>query len=431
MKKELLNEELYRIKYLFNHQRGVIVSEQVDLVGDTKSIRVNTPIGGGGISYKRGKESERALPTNTASFVYRNKNAPGEFLDKQVDKMLENSDIVIRTLSDKEQISLWEEIKQNDKYFAADVVRYVQRRGDVKQTILSKKGEEEKVPPIKEPVPDDEKKYPSIDIATPKNIDTTKYFDDNKWVLSEIGRQDIEQNFINPVLKIMEGNENTGKAKRGCINYINVDTSSSRFRNTGDASKMTFLQLSQLRNQATYQYIIDRFKSVGVTEWCNTEGLGNRNYLGENGDGTSGPNPPFKDKDGKIYFYVPKGRTSAEAVTDNKTARNEFGQPLQDKSEYENFKYNRIGLGVAFDFEKEIEPIYEPGDSKNIEGSVANSDEYFAKFIIKSKDKLKWDWDWKLKLRLPSLPSGRPSKSSPVSCPKWGKPRVGGKIINF
>lgn len=427
-----INEELKRMLYLTQHIRGVVISEQIDLVGPKKSVNVNTPIGGGGVTYRAGKESEKTLntQTNTLSYVYRHNKTPGPVLEKQVDEVLKSSDIVDDTLSGEEQLSLWGEIKTNDRYFAADVVRFIQTHKNVKQTILGKKGDEQKVPEIVDETPDIIDNYPGYEITTPASVDTTKYFADNQWVLSKEGIQDIENNFITPIITASQGNENTGKSKKICINYINIDTSASRFRNKGQALNMTFSQLSELRNNATYEYLLKRLKEIGATEWCSTEGFGTRNFSGQNGDGTSGPNPPYKNKEGSPYYYVPKNKTSADAVTDNSKTRYEFGQPLSDKSEYEQFKYNRIGLGVAFKFDGFSDEITKSGGTDQTIPTNLVSNEYTAKFIVKTKGRFSFNWRWK-SLKFPKPPSGRPSGSNPVACPKWGSPKVGGKTINF
>ena len=166
---------------------------------------------------------------------------------------------------------------------------------------------------------------------------------------------------------------------------------------------MTFEELSKKRSDATYEYVIGRLKEIGITNWCDGEKI-TLNYKGENGDGTSGPNPPSGN------YYVPKGGVSSQAVLDNKN-RNEFGAPHKSKSEYDVHKYNRLSVGIGFDFEvppeegdKTIEKVDLPTDKENTK--------YNVKFYGKTKGKWRFKWN-KIQYR---HKGNRPRKSKVDAC---------------
>ena len=106
-----------------------------------------------------------------------------------------------------------------------------------------------------------------------------------------------------------------------------INSSASRFRNTGDAEQYSFAQLSKLRNDWVKEFIMQRLDQLGITVWCSTQNNIQQNINGVNGDGTSGPNPP------KQLPFIPKGQSSMKPASSDETKRNEFGEPLATKEE--------------------------------------------------------------------------------------------------
>ena len=129
---------------------------------------------------------------------------------------------------------------------------------------------------------------------------------------------------------------------------MSVTTSSSRFRNTGAAENTTWAQLSQERATAAQNYIVRAFSQAGIVVGKSPNGKYETKYVinpkGENGDGTSGPNPPSPyvfNTDGRGTWdcsTTRNGQLQAPNVCTPKD-RNKFGQPLPDKAQYEQFKY--------------------------------------------------------------------------------------------
>lgn len=397
-----------QLKYIVNFiDKEGNINEQVniDLEGPTKGIDVKTPIGGFGVSRTAGKEKSGELSDkNTSSFLFRyskakeiNNQTAINNINKLIQKeWLPNESIVRKKLSGEDQIAIWDEILEKDIYLAADTIKYVKTHDWVGQVVVGKKGEKMKEPGSDTP-PTEEPTIPELIIPTTEENNTSDYYPDNSWTLTPNGVRDIEDNFIIPISEIKK------TSIYSCINFIKIDTSASRFRNTGQASNMTFEELSKKRSDATYEYIIGRLKEIGISNWCDGEKI-TLNYKGENGDGTSGPNPPPGN------YYVPKGGVSSQAVLDNKN-RGEFGTPHKSKSEYDVHKYNRLSVGIGFDFE--VPPIDDDTDKvPPVDPFKEEKTKYNVKFYGKTKSK--WKFKWK---KIQYRPKGnRPRKSKVDAC---------------
>ena len=130
---------------------------------------------------------------------------------------------------------------------------------------------------------------------------------------------------------------------------MSVTTSANRFRNTGEAVNKTWAQLSQERSNSAQTYIVQAFQQAGIVVGKSPNGKYETKYVinpkGENGDGTSGPNPP-----GPQYVFNTDGRGTWDCVSTKNGQlqapdvctprdRNKFGTPLNNKAQYEQFKY--------------------------------------------------------------------------------------------
>jgi hypothetical protein len=167
---------------------------------------------------------------------------------------------------------------------------------------------------------------------------TSNFYDNNKWELNEVGKTNIYENVIKPII------DKKGTAKEACIDFVKVVSSASRYRNTdtsGKPSNISFEQLSKLRNDSMVKYIIDTLKSNGIEQWCNTANNIIQEYKGQNGDGTTGPNPPSG-----VPFVKKGGVNMTEVGADDH--RNEFGAPHKTPQEYEKYKYAIPTIQVAY-----------------------------------------------------------------------------------
>lgn len=139
--------------------------------------------------------------------------------------------------------------------------------------------------------------------------------------------KDSLSDFLNRTIK-KYGNDLT-------VTDISISTSSSRFRNSGEYENKSFKQLSQDRANSAYNFVTQMLTEKGFKFSQFTPTL---NSDGENGDGSSGPNPPVG------YNYVDKGDFTMN--TPPKKNRDEVGPPHDTVEEYETHKYCKIDIKV-------------------------------------------------------------------------------------
>ena len=172
---------------------------------------------------------------------------------------------------------------------------------------------------------------------------------------------------------------------------MSVTTSSSRVRNTGDAQDKTWLQLSEERAAAARNYIVQAFAQAGIKVGQSPNGKQETQYVinakGQNGDGSSGPNPP-----GPQFTFNTDGRGTWDCIstqngkpTQNVCTykdRNKFGQPLASKAQYEQFKYLLCTCDLVMKnvFNTQTPPGETPPTSQPIKGNL-----YTIEFYRKQK----------------------------------------------
>jgi hypothetical protein len=382
MERNLLSEEMSRITYLFKHERGVVISEQ-DALDKSRRLDVNLGVGKGSLTYTGRKEKSDELNNESGYFT---KTYNTKFKDKQpttprekadlegftnsVNRILSQRNIIDVLLSSDEQKGLWQEIIDEDQYFAADTIKFVKPKKWIKSISFSKQSESTEKEENKEP-------FVSIDWVEGSTKD---YFLDNYSDLTPKGKRDIEDNYIAPISSAIAEGQKTAKFLGGCIHYLKVLTSASRFKNTGIAADLSFLELSQKRNDTVYNYVIQRLKDIGITINCGPDTSIVRNSEGENGDGTSGPNPPGGD--------------------------NSKGKPHNSKKEYDQYKFNRVYLGVGLNFEKKSIPTPGPESTK-----------YKVEVYGRTKGRFIWRWKWG------KFSNGKQVKSGFKQCWAYGRPK--------
>jgi len=190
---------------------------------------------------------------------------------------------------------------------------------------------------------------PPIPISNPEiNISGTDVFVDNKSNITSTIQSSIDK-FIEDVklsLSIMKSYYSEYKVQ---VKSFTIGASSSRFRNTGEAQDLTWAELSSRRAKNVSKEIIGRLGELGIIVPKGVIEL----KLGENGDGTSGPNPG-KNDEGKQYA-ISKDGTYDNFYTKIKSEElNRFGAPLPSKSDYNQFKW------LIVDCEIEMIPKVQP-----------------------------------------------------------------------
>lgn len=140
----------------------------------------------------------------------------------------------------------------------------------------------------------------------------------------------------------------------GLVDYpFTISTSASRFRNMGPAENLSFKELSEARSQNVYNYLVVELKGL-IPDIDKVKVVLNSN--GTNGDGSSGPNPPYKNDKGQPYKFstgggLPNTFTIDDKKYDRKSVNGQSLEPHTTPQEYEQYKYCIIQLAVQFDYE--------------------------------------------------------------------------------
>jgi hypothetical protein len=212
------------------------------------------------------------------------------------------------------------------------------------------------------------------------------------------------------------------------IKKINILTSADRYRNTEDAEKLSWGELSYARAIAMTKLVEGVAEAVGLDDDIISQlpKVTSIYAKGGNGDGTSGPNPPEPLKFG---YYVNTGGSSKWTegtdrsivtlipidVEGTPTSENADGAktkkeaPEANVADYNKFRYNNIEI------EFETVALYNPKDEITSEKIVALK--YLVKIQIPSRYTTKT-----IKIPIPSITtssssSGKSSKAG--SCPSF------------
>lgn len=195
-----------------------------------------------------------------------------------------------------------------------------------------------------------------VPIQLPVNEDPSNLFENCKY--SPNG------NFVGEVdelVSIISKQKEQMKDPRVFCSYINIESSASRYRNVcGSDKTLSWSKLSKLRNDAALKYLKERLISAGVMVDNETKIV--QDYSGKNGDGSSGPNPPKGlrfNTDGTAAWSC--GDSSAEGQK-CKGKRNDFGAPSSNESDYDEYRYVIMDLGLIFKGQGTPDPDNEKPD---------------------------------------------------------------------
>jgi hypothetical protein len=170
------------------------------------------------------------------------------------------------------------------------------------------------------------------------------------------------------------------------LSYLSVLTSASRLRNTGEAKDKTWAELSKERSDSAKAYVLKRLDEIGVLR-DKTDGVMitteyKIDYNGQNGDGSSGPNPekPYQfNTDGLGTWYCGDATQKGKEC---KGKRSSMGIP-QSIENLEKNKYLVVNLAVIFKAQKEQPKEVPPTDKPETDEVTKSS--YKVKFILPPK----------------------------------------------
>jgi hypothetical protein len=213
------------------------------------------------------------------------------------------------------------------------------------------------------------------------------------------------------------------------LKKIKILTSADRYRNTGSAESLSWGQLSYARALTMARVIEGLAKSAGLDDdiIAQLPKIIEIYAKGDNGDGTSGPNPPegikfgYYVKDGNgVKFVDGEDRKTVTmiAVDDEGTptadsaegAKTKSMDPEANKGDYNKFRYNNIEVEY-----EAIDPKKDPGGS---EESITNL-LFPVKLMIPARYSTK-----RIRIPVPVLTKsyssqGSGGKSGATSCPDF------------
>ena len=219
------------------------------------------------------------------------------------------------------------------------------------------------------------------------------------------------------------------------IKSITVHTSADRYRNTKEAEKLSWGQLSYLRATSMASLVVGMATKSGLQDSVvnKINSMIMLDFKGGNGDGTTGPNPPaplkfgyYTSDKGKSIWNEGKDRNMIDvfAIDNEGTPSGEPKQvkksPESDKDAYNEFRYNNIEI------------VYEAIEK----GSTAEPTEVVEKVV---------DLAYPLKIRIPARYRSKTIKiplpyismgakfvagkgSKPTACPNFSSGGGGGGV---
>jgi hypothetical protein len=243
-------------------------------------------------------------------------------------------------------------------------------------------------------------------------------FLDNSWDLNpEVGKTLRDQ-----LYGVLERRKEGGYTK---ILELNIQSSASRYRNTGKAETLSWGQLSFKRSQVVYNIIKEVLDELKIPEGDpireELNSVAKMDINGSNGDGTSGPNPTgvrtgyyiveklqTKDQTGSSTF---KDVVGADKLMVAKI--DAFGNPegspsekkmatLAKKEDYDKFKYVNVSVKIQ-------ETTIVPGEPASIAVTNVPSNTISPEIILDKKGVKGEGGGFSFKIKLPKwsfLPVG-------------------------
>jgi hypothetical protein len=383
--RNLLNEEIDRMKKLMSFSLGEtsdnLVVEQRN--GGAKGWRLGLKfwpgakgIGSGGFTFSTSKGHQRHLGFQIGkegSQIVDEKGYKGKIETDPIDEeltgwkeFLATDGNMVKRMAETSK-SNWETLKNDPEHIGYAVYsleefnrtfpefkwQYVfcNTEDGIKQELknIPRPPEEDKVPGDFNAV--------SLPIEFPVNGPSNTFFKDNEWAPTEDFAARLEQEVLGPLREIKNGLKVPEGEPVFFLEELEIITSCSRFRNTGAAKDLTFKQLAENRNNSAKEFILGKLKELGVVVDGDTSIT--QNSDGENGDGSSGPNTPkglFVATDGKELTALAPKTPNAEDI------RSEYGNPLTEKTAYDDYKYCIAGMSILANTKYEKPDPEEGGD---------------------------------------------------------------------
>lgn len=376
---DILEEQMDRIKNLINFKiedNGDTISEQPkDFIIRPKFWKGAKGLGSGGlrvvISKGKTKTLKRGKP-GAYQEISKNEGEP-ETPQENWDEFLSNDGQMTQLMSE-DSLATWNTLKEDedDKVYAVVSLEEFNRTfPKFKWTSVIVGNEqtfEEQV------IKGQQKVYPAVPIKFPNEISpSSNFFQDNYYEVTPLFVETVNKDIIQPLVTQMgELKPPAGKPK-AFLEMIDVVSSCSTLPNgpSPDGKTYTFDQLSKLRAETAMNYIIGQLQKIGVL--VNDATKKTMDYMGENGDGTSGPS----------WLKVPQAEKKAK------------------KPEFEKYKKVDIELSVVLNTSEEPQKDTTPDEVIRIQ-----KDDYLIEFskpptggISITLPKIRMNWKRRIRKR--------------------------------
>jgi hypothetical protein len=386
---KILNEEINRFKSLMglNESESNLSEQPTDFTIRPKFWKNAKGFGSGGVRVRISKGKRVTLKHGAPSKFQEVSGEDYEVVTpkEEWDAFLSN-DGKMKKLMNQSSLSDWETLKndEDDKQYA---VIALEQFNDTYPTekwtsvvVGMTEGFEKKV------IPGEKIVYPAVPIKFPNEIaPSSNFFKDNYYEVTPLFVETVKKDIIDPLIQQMSELTPAQGTPKAFLQDIDVVSSCSTLPNgpSPDGKTYTFDQLSKLRAQTAMNYVIAQLQKIGVV--VNETTTKEMSYLGENGDGTSGPS----------WLKVPQAEKKAR------------------RPEFDKYKMIDIELSIILNTGKE------PGGDKTPDTILQiPTDDYTIEFSKPGKGsisfrlpKIRLNWKRRIKKRM------RKHKFRTLDCP--------------
>lgn len=377
---DILKEQMDRIKNLIDFKiedNGNVVSEQPkDFTIRPKFWKNAKGFGSGGVRVRisKGKRLKLKSGKSGAFEEVEAENYTLKTPQENWDEFLANDQQMTKLMTE-ESLSNWNKLKQDedDKIYAvASLERFNETFPTYKWDLVTvglEEGFEEQI------IKGEQKVYPAVPIKFPNELSpSSNFFKDNYYEVTPLFVETVNKDIIQPLVAQMATLKSPAGKPKGFLELIDVVSSCSTLPNgpSPDGKTYTFDELSKLRAETAMNYIIGELQKIGIL--VNDTTKKTMDYMGTNGDGTSGPS----------WLKVPQAEKNAK------------------RPEFEKYKKVDIELSVILNYSEEPQVETTPDTTIRIP-----TDDYLVEFSKKPKKgiyirlpKIRLNWKKRIKKRM-------------------------------
>jgi hypothetical protein len=289
---KILNEEINRYKSLMGiNESETDLTEQPDFTIRPKFWKNAKGFGSGGVRVFISKGKRRYIKKGTPDKYEEVSSENYETVTpkEEWDTFLAN-DGKMKKLMDQSSLSAWTTLKgdEDDKQYAVAALEQFNDTYPTEKwrnvTVGMTEGFEQKI------IPGEKKVYPAVPIKFPSDLaPSSNFFKDNYYEITPLFVETVKKDIIDPLVAQLNSLNTPEGKPQAFLDTIDVLSSCSTLPNgvSPDGKTYTFDQLSKLRAQTAMNYIIAELQKIGVL--VNDTTKKSMDYMGTNGDGTSGP----------------------------------------------------------------------------------------------------------------------------------------------